>query len=80
MSAFMNLRTSPSQIPLACVVALSLLAPPVAAARVPVPVLANMSFAPAPASAPVSAATEPAKAVAPCPAAQEAIAGTSPDK
>ncbi len=80
MTAFMNLRTSPSPISLACVVALSLLAPPVAARGPATPVLANMSFAPAPASAPASAAAEPAKAVAPCPAAQEAIAGTSPDK
>lgn len=79
MSAFTNLRTSPSHLPLACVVALSLLAPPVAATPVRgagSPVLVNMSFAPAPVSAP----PEPARAAAACPAAQEAIAGTSPDK
>jgi len=79
MFAFMNLRMSPSPIPLACVVALSLLAPPVAAAPLRgagSPVLANMSFAPGPVTAP----TESARAAAPCPAAQEAIAGISPDK
>lgn len=83
MSPSTNLRTSPSHLPLACAVALSLLAAPVAAAPprgAGSPVLANMSFAPAPVSAPVGAPTESARAAAPCPAAQEAITGTSPDK
>ena len=79
MSAFMKLRTSRSLLPLAGVVALALVAQPVAAApqkqamRVTVgPLghgLGDMSLA----------APEPGRA-ATCPAAQEAIAGSGADK